>query len=245
MCYTIEINLTKAELEKRFGSKTSKLRDFNPRYIVSAFGFPKLPVITMSEPLEFNSYNWGLIPFWVKNRKAAFEIRMKTFNARAETLAEKPSFRESFKTRRCLIPVHGFFEWHEHDGKKYPFYIRLKNDRAFALAGIYDKWDDMESGEIIYSFSIVTTAANPLMEKIHNSKKRMPVIFPEESERDWLDINRPHMFIKDLCASFNQELLEAYPVARINPARAEQTQSEEALKPFCYPELESFLKNNH
>jgi putative SOS response-associated peptidase YedK len=241
MCYTIEINLAKTELEKRFGAKTTKLRDFNPRYIVSAFSFPKLPVITSDEPTEFNFYQWGLIPFWVKDEKSAHDIKMKTFNARSETITEKPSFRESFKNRRCLVPAHGFFEWHDFNNKKYPFFIKLKNDQPFALAGIYDHWTDRETGEILNTVSILTTAANPLMEKIHNSKKRMPVILTPAAEHEWIDIERPLQSIQELCKPFDQEQLHAYSVARINPSKNETTQSEDVLKPFHYPELETFL----
>ena len=194
-----------------------------------------MPVITIDEPLEFNIYQWGLIPFWVKDEKSALEIRLKTFNARAETIAEKPSFREPFKRKRCLVPVHGFFEWHELAGKKYPFYIHLRNNQPFALAGIYDVWINKETGEMINSFSIVTTSANPLMEKIHNSKKRMPVILPRESEKKWLDISKTPSETGDLCIPFDQQLLDAHPVAKIVPSKSELNQSEDLLKPFVYP----------
>ena len=241
MCYTIEINLAKAELEKRFGVKTTKLRDFNPRYIVSAFSFPKLPVITTDDPFEFNFYQWGLIPFWIKDEKSAADIRTKTLNARAETISEKPSFRESFKSRRCLIPAHGFFEWHELAGKKYPFYIRLKNSRAFALAGIYDNWINKETGEIITGFSIVTAAANPLMARIHNSKKRMPVILPEDIEKEWIDPGLKEAGVKNLLKSFDENLMEAYPVAKITPSKTESPDSAKVLEKFNYPELEGLF----
>ncbi len=240
MCYTISINLTKVALEKRFGAKTEKLRDFNPRYIVSAFSLPELPAITTAEPGEFLPLQWGLIPFWVKDEKAAAEIRTKTMNARSETIEEKPSFRKSFINSRCLIPVSGFFEWHDFDGKKYPFYIQMKNNLPFALAGIYDKWVNKETGEIIHSFSIVTTAANTLMEKIHNSKKRMPVILPQGSEKKWLDLNKSASQIKELCIPFNENEMEAHPVAKLIPSKPDTVQSEELLKPFHYPELTSF-----
>jgi len=241
MCYTISINLTKAALEKQFGAKTEKLRDFKPRYIVSAFSLPELPAITTEEPGEFVPLHWGLIPYWVKDEKSAAEIRVKTMNARSETIDEKPSFRESFKKRRCLIPVQGFFEWHELGGKKYPFYIHLKNEQPFALAGIYDKWVNKETGEIINSFSIVTTAANPLMEKIHNSKKRMPVILPAHSESKWLDINASVQASKDLCLPFDEIEMEAHPVAKIIPSKSDSEQSEVVLKPVHYPELGLFF----
>jgi putative SOS response-associated peptidase YedK len=241
MCYTISINLTKVALEKRFGAKTEKLRDFNPRYIVSAFSLPELPAITIEEPGEFLLLRWGLIPFWVKDEKAAAEIRTKTMNARAESIAVKPSFRNSIKSFRCLIPVQGFFEWHELNAKKYPFYIHLKNNQPFALAGIYDKWVNKETGEIIHSFSIVTTSANPLMEKIHNSRKRMPVILAQDSEREWLDLNKSITQIKGLCIPFDENEMEAHPVAKIVPSKADSEQTEKLIQPFHYPELDSFF----
>jgi len=100
-----------------------------------------LPVIRIDEPAEFTFCHWGLIPFGVKDEKAANEIRIKTLNARAETITEKPSYRESIKTRRCLVPVGGFFEWHDHDGKKYPFHIKLKAAKPLQLQEfmIHDK----------------------------------------------------------------------------------------------------------
>jgi putative SOS response-associated peptidase YedK len=237
MCYTIEINLAKAELEKRFGAKTSKLRDFNPRYIVSGFSNPRLPVITIDEPAEFSLFQWGLIPFWVKDENAAADIKTKTLNARAETISEKPSFRDSFKSRRCLIPVHGFFEWHDHAGKKYPFYIKLKNDRAFSLAGIYDNWINKETGELISGFSIITTEANPLIERIHNSKMRMPVILPEEIEKKWIDPGLNTSQAQSLLQSFDEKYLEAHPVAKFSTSKTESFNSPHFLEKFEYPEL--------
>jgi len=241
MCYTISINLTKIALEKKFGAKTEKLRDFHPKYLVSAFSLPELPAITIEDPGEFVPLRWGLVPFWVKDEKSAGEIRTKTMNARSETIAEKPSFRDSFKSRRCLIPVQGFFEWHELAGKKYPFYIHLKSDQPFALAGIYDKWINKETGEILNTFSIVTTAANPLMEKIHNSKKRMPLILDNETEKKWLDKNSNPAETRNLCLPFDELKMEAYPVAKIIPSKSDTEQTEELIKPFHYPELGLFF----
>ena len=111
MCYTININLTRNELEKRFGAKFSQPSSFRPGYYFNAFELPALPVIQSEDPGAIRMLKWGLIPFWVKDAKAASEIRMKTFNARAETIHEKPSFRTSVSSKRCLILVRGFYEW--------------------------------------------------------------------------------------------------------------------------------------
>ena len=113
----------------------------------------------------------------------------------------------------------------------------MKNDQPFAMAGIYDHWTNRETGEIISSVSIVTTAANPLMEKIHNTKKRMPVILPQDAESEWIDPNLNSVALKKLCRPFNQEDLLAHPVARFNPSRADSYNSADILSPVEYPEI--------
>ncbi len=110
---------------------------------------------------------------------------MKTFNARSETVSSKPAFRECFSSRRCLVPVRGFFEWQHVGGRKIPWYITLRDEEIFSLAGIWDSWT-MQGGMTLETFSVVTTRANELMEEIHNTKKRMPVILPSSAEKIWL-----------------------------------------------------------
>jgi putative SOS response-associated peptidase YedK len=187
MCYTIEINLTREQLEKRFKANLDKYLPYRKQQRASAFNLPECPVICSDEPEKIKLFTWGLIPFWVKNSRSAAEIRMKTFNARAETIAEKASYKHLIKTKKCLVLTNGFYEWHTEGKLKQPYYINVKNTEAFALAGIYDSWTNRETGEIEDTFSVITTRANPLMEKIHNLKKRMPVILDEETERVWID----------------------------------------------------------
>jgi putative SOS response-associated peptidase YedK len=238
MCYTISINLTRIELEKRFGVKLEKGRDIHPRYYVSAFQLPFVPVITGVLPDQVQEMQWGLIPFWVKDEKTASEIRLKTFNARAETIIEKPSYREAVNRRRCLVPVSGFYEWHEHMGKKYPFYICRKDRQPIALAGVFDAWINRETGELHNTFSIVTTAANELMEKIHNSKRRMPVILPENLERQWIDPQHALERAMQLAAPFPSEEIQAHPVSKMaSPRTPAQDITEAVIEPFYYPEL--------
>ena len=109
------------------------------------------------------------MPFWTKDEVAAERIRTQTLNARAETIHQKPSFRASIMTKRCLVLVDGFYEWREEGKKKYPYYISLASNDAFALAGIWDRWLNNSTGEVKDTFSIITTRANPLLERIHNT----------------------------------------------------------------------------
>lgn len=186
MCFTIEVHLTRKAIEKRFAVDTSALYDFDFNYFYRAFANPMIPVISGEKAEGVDLMQWGLIPSWAGDSQKASEIRKGTYNARSESLHEKPSFREPLLKGRCLILAHGFFEWQHVNGAKIPWYIRLKDESPFAFAGLYDSWRDPDEGEIIKSCSIITTRANPLMERIHNTKKRMPVILSPDNEREWI-----------------------------------------------------------
>ncbi|HLO57786.1 MAG TPA: SOS response-associated peptidase [Bacteroidales bacterium] len=187
MCYTVKIDLTREELERRFGARMKNPDEYRRGQKIHAFSLPALPVICNDNPEEIRLYTWGLIPGWVKDSGKARDIRMKTFNARCESLAEKASFRQAYKQKRCLVLVNGFYEWQTQDRAKIPYYIGVNNEEGIALAGLYDQWLDTSTGEIINTFTIVTTKANPMLEVIHNLKKRMPVILTEENRARWLD----------------------------------------------------------
>lgn len=126
------------------------------------------------------SFRWGLIPWWAKDRK----IAARNINARAETVASKPAFRESFAKRRCLIPADGFYEWKRLPKGKLPHYIYRADLKPLAFAGIWASWKDPESGERVRSCSIITGRPNEVVADIHD---RMPAILPEESWPLWLD----------------------------------------------------------
>jgi putative SOS response-associated peptidase YedK len=189
MCYTIEINLTREQLEKRFQASLDKHLPYRKQNRVSAFSLPECPVICSDSPSEIRLFRWGLVPFWSRDEQYANEIRLKTFNAKSETLQGKASFRNLIKSKRCLVPVDGFYEWQARGTEKQPFLINLTDRNIFSLAGLFDYWTNRETGEILRTFTIITTAANPLMEKIHNTKKRMPVILRQEDESAWIGQN--------------------------------------------------------
>ncbi len=212
MCYTIEKNLTREQLEKRFGSKFRSNRPYSPGKRVSAFSLPEVPVMKSDGKKEISTLVWGLIPFWIKDREGADQIRMKTFNARVETLTQKPSFKHTIKNHRCLILTNGYYEWQHQSTGKIPYFISLKDDIAVPLAGLYDQWTDKETGEIIDSFTVITTKANPFLEKIHNTKKRMPVILTGEDEKKWLDPVLDNRMLEKIIMPYNEALMDVQQV---------------------------------
>ena len=189
----------------------------------------------------FQMMQWGLIPFWVKTWNDAESIRKKTINARAETLFEKPSFRYAAENHRCLIPVDGFFEWRYYQKKNYPYYIYLKTHEIFSFAGIYETWSNPESNKMFQTFSIVTTDANPLMAKIHNKKKRMPVILMKDEEMKWLDDSLNSDDLKKLLIPINEDLIDAHTVSKRLTSRTQKRNVPAVLDRFEYPELPDLL----
>ena len=200
MCFTIEIHLTRKSIENRFSVNSSTLYDFDFNYFYRAFDNPMIPVISMEDPAYVHLRQWGLIPSWVKSKDQANKIRKGTYNARAETLHEKPSFREALGKGRCLILAGGFFEWQLVNKKKIPWYITHKSGEPFAFAGLCDSWRDSLSGDITRTCSIITTKAGPMMERIHNTKQRMPVILRRDREEEWISgdislLKRKHVLL--------------------------------------------------
>ena len=236
MCFTIEIRLTRDAIEKQFQADASALQDFDFRYFYDAFDQPRLPVITQEHPHKVQLLQWGLIPHWTADESQAEKIRTGTYNARGESLREKPSFRIPFRQSRCLVLAHGFFEWQHRSGRKIPWYIRLSKDIPFAFAGICDTWKDPVSEISHHTFSIITTRANPLMEKIHNTKKRMPVLLPPASEYRWIAQNAGEQELLQKLAPLPEDQLTAYTVSDRLNRRDINPHDPEVLQHVDYPE---------
>ncbi len=151
--------------------------------------------------LEIADLTWGLIPSWSAEAKAFI-------NARAETLEDKPSFSDSFRLRRCLIPADGFFEWERVGRSKRPFYFQLNDESQFAFAGIWDQSRNDE--QAIKSCAIITTSANELIEPLHD---RMPAILRPESYEVWLDPKTDPGVLKRMLAPFPSSKMKSYPVS--------------------------------
>lgn len=210
---------------------------FKPVYSASAFTFPKMPVISSNTPGNISLFQWGLIPFWVKNTDQANSIRQRTLNARSETIFEKPAFRQVIRSKRCLVIVDGFYEWRHMERKKYPYYITLKSRTIFTLAGIWDTWSNPDSNEKLDTFSVVTTEANELMAKVHNSSKRMPLILPREKEKTWLDPKQNETQINSMMVPYNSNDMKAYPVTNKLSRQGYNTTDQTVNVPFEYQEL--------
>ncbi len=184
MCFQTELSLTYKQLENRFNAMFAEGADYKPGRF-SAFSYPRTPVIANRDPVTLQMMQWGLIPTWAKDP----EIKKYTLNARLETLQSKPSFRDSV-SQRCLVAANAFYEWQWLDPKgksKKKYVLTLPKGETFGLAGLWSTWTDRQTGEIIDSYTVITTEANALMSRIHNSKKRMPVIIDREYETQWLE----------------------------------------------------------
>lgn len=175
---------------------------FSPRF--NAAPSQELPVITEEHTLEL--MRWGLIPHWAKDAKIGYSM----INAKAETVAEKPSYKNPLRFQRCLIPADGFYEWKQTEKGKVPYYFRLKNGELFAFAGLYDTWKNPE-GKEIKSYTIITTTPNELVGKVHD---RMPVILRRDEEQEWLNPDRvePEQVLPFLKA-YPAEEMEDYTVS--------------------------------
>lgn len=181
-----------------------------PRYNVA----PSQPVAAVVQlpdaPRQLRLLQWGLIPAWVKDPSIGY----KTINARAETVAEKPSFRSAFRHRRCLIPADGFYEWqHAADSKskKQPYFISLQDCQPLAFAGLYERWEN-PAGEILETCTILTTTANEIMAPIH---ERMPVILAPDEHGLWLDSSAKIDRLQALLDPYPAAAMQLYPVSTL------------------------------
>ncbi len=242
MCYSVAfMESRKAKYAKRFKElikeplKESDLSGELPLfYFVSGFSHPHLPIVTQKGIFQ---YEWGLIPTWVKDLDTANQIKDKTLNAVGETVFEKPSFRKSISSQRCLLGISGFYEWMDLNKVKYPFFIQTKSNEIFSLGCIYENWVDLTTGEIKNTFSILTTPANPMMEKIHNIKKRMPLILSSQDEEKWLDPKLKKEDIISLIKPYDENDMKAYTISRrINSPKFDRN-IPESIDFVEYPEL--------
>ncbi|HBE43416.1 MAG TPA: SOS response-associated peptidase [Bacteroidales bacterium] len=232
MCFSVNVNLVKEELEERYGVNFPDKYRYEPSYYYHAFSLPELAAVCSGYPGTIRLLKWGLIPSWVRNSEDAAAIRTKTFNARAESLGSKPSFSPSFKSKRCLIPVKGFFEW-QHVGKeKIPWYIYSVNDEILTLAGLYAEWLNKESGELLSTCTIITTDANEMMAEIHNSKKRMPAILLKDDEKKWIDLTTSPEVASEILKPCPVNILKAHTIGPLVNNRNADRNTPEVIREY-------------
>lgn len=201
MCGRFALKKSAKELKQYYNTKN--VVEYPARYNIA----PRSPVITIHTAPDgsrvMDPMLWGLVPSWAKD----ISIGSKMINARSETLEEKPSYRNAFKRRRCIIPASGFYEWHTKTRE--PYYISPKED-ILSLAGLWEHWQSPEGSEL-YSCTIITTAANHLMQPIH---ERMPVIIDKSALDIWLDHTQDIKHIKTLLAPYDDSKLQAQAISK-------------------------------
>lgn len=263
MCYYNGQKLTFAEFLrlKQIEKEIVALEGLD-QALISGFDYGNswvLKPVEGKEDVTLTRMEWGFIPSYIRTRNELEHFRkgglnprtnkydppILTLNAIGEELLEKPTYKKSALEKHCLIPSSGFFEWRHvyplskktgqplKTAVKYPYHIRLRSHGYFYMAGIWTEWTDAETGEYVESFSIVTTKANSLMEKIHNSKMRMPLILDEEKAWEWLfKASDPESIKKIISYQYPADLMEAYPI------RKDFQQNADPLEAASYPDLD-------
>lgn len=222
MCGRYTLTCTPEVIAEEF--RLEAVPDLHPRYNVA----PSQWVACVRAGLharkrEAVTMRWGLIPAWARDPA----MGMKLINARAETVAEKPSFQKPFRQRRCLVLADGYYEWKREGARKQPYFIRLKDERPFAFAGLWDRWKN-EDGKTIESCAILTTTPNERLASIHD---RMPVILPSVAYEPWLDPGlRDAVHLVPFLTSYPADEMIAVPVSRlVNDPRVDDARCLEAL----------------
>jgi putative SOS response-associated peptidase YedK len=207
MCGRFALTATPEEIAQQFD--LNAVSSLAPRFNIA----PSQPVAAVrlnrdTGQREFVHFHWGLIPAWAKDPSIGY----KMINARSETVAEKPSFRNALKYRRCLVPVSGFYEWQKVGKGKQPHFIHLVEQPLFAVAGLWEHWQSADGSEI-ESCTLLTTAANEMMRPLHD---RMPVILQPDDYALWLDPQETKADqLLPLLRPFPSERMTAYPVSTI------------------------------
>lgn len=203
MCGRFTNAAKKEQIRKEFKVSVNNSATDAPRFNIA----PSQMIDVVFEPETeriISQLKWGLVPSWAKDA----DIGNRMINARSETLREKPSFREAFKSRRCIIPTTGFYEWKKATGgnAKQPFYFYLNDKEVFGFAGLWEEWMDNQTGQLLETCAIITTEANAVLQPIHD---RMPVILKEQDYDEWLDAK-----VKN--TNRLQEILVPYPAKEMS-----------------------------
>lgn len=198
----------KNEARKIFTNVKNKVGTLTPSYNIAPTHL--IPILLNSK--VYTNAHFGLIPSWAKDKKSI------NINARSETLFDKKSFRDSFKHKRCLIPVNGFYEWEKKDKTKIPYFIQNQKDDCLTLAGLWDEWFDISTGKKIISVALITTEPNEKILKIHD---RMPVVLDKKDWAMWLDKNTSlndlnRLFIPCACESIQMHEVSSFVNSVLN-----------------------------
>lgn len=215
MCFHSQQKAAARKLENDFKRRMINPEAYVEQHHSNGFSHKNFAVIANCEGVDaLHLFNWGLVPFWIKNIAEAKRVSNNTLNAKSETIFDLPSFKSSIISKRCVIPLTGFYESRDINGVKFPYYIYPKNSDYFLIGGIFSSWKNRENEETINTFSIITTPSNELMSQIHNLKQRMPLILKQSDVDTWIDPTLPKQSIIDLMQPHADEEMAAYTVSR-------------------------------
>ncbi|MBF0481035.1 MAG: SOS response-associated peptidase [Desulfovibrionaceae bacterium] len=223
MCGRFALGIPRKRLKERF--ELGEIPEAPPRYNIAP-GQLVEAVVQTEGGRALKPLKWGLVPHWAKDPKIGY----KMINARAETVAEKPSFKAAMRYRRCLVPAQGFYEWsHPADGKGQPWFITSRTEEVLAMAGLWEQYES-RAGEIIVSVAVITCQANALVAPLHD---RMPVLVEPQDDARWLD---PKMTdparLQDILAPRNWQEVRAYRIGmEVNSVKNEGSGLVEPLEP--------------
>lgn len=206
MCGRSSLTKTEKEIEARFNATfySDELVQYNPLPNYNVAPTHIMPIIHNEDRAKIQLYRWGLIPFWAKDEKIGY----KMINARLETILEKPAFKSASRSRRCLVPMDGFYEWKKEGKKKTPYRIKMRDDSLFCAAGLWESWTNPK-GNDVFSFTIITQPPNEMMTAIHD---RMPAILDKSQEELWLSNDIPPEEAVAMIQPYPSDLMMAYTV---------------------------------
>ncbi|SKB83160.1 SOS response-associated peptidase [Daejeonella lutea] len=242
MCYHAQQKASAKKLQNDFKRTMINTESYEEQHHSNGFSHKNFAVIANIEGVDaLHLFNWGLIPFWVKTTSDARKLSNNTLNAKSETIFDLASFKTSISSKRCVIPLTGFYESRDIDGVKYPYFIYPRNSDYFLVGGIYSSWKNKDTDETIKTFSIITTPSNELMTQIHNVKQRMPLILKQSDVDTWIDPTLPRQSIIDLMQPHADEEMAAYTVSKdVNSSKVQSDRNDittridyEGVSQFC------------
>lgn len=229
MCYIVHVP-KEDKLKRRLPARIGSVQPYKHYFAADGFTMPMLPVTASEAPDRVEAAMWKLLPPWVHTMADARKYA-NTLNAACESIFDKASYKHNIGQQRCLVWVEGFFEPHHPDGKTtVPYYLHQPDREPFSLGGVYSNWVNQETGELIKTFSIITTPANELLARIHNEGKRMPLVIPPQARDQWLGpLSQPQ--INELMVPLPDGLLEGYAVSGLVYNRRKDTNVPGVLLP--------------
>ncbi|WP_028375625.1 SOS response-associated peptidase [Leeuwenhoekiella sp. MAR_2009_132] len=234
MCSVTILTKSGIEIQKVTKCEFAIPLEYQKYYSISDFGQTNLHIITQDDPKLIYPANWGLIPRFAFDDQAGFKYN--TLNARSESIFKSNTYKESAESMRCLILADGFFEPHHYNKKSQPYYCTLEGHKLFMFAGLFTPIDDE-----LFTTTIITVPANDLFEKIHNEKKRMPLVLDDQFTENWIDPTLNQNQVNELMKTgFTNSTFKTFPVSNAIYKRGVDTDNPEILKPVTPidPELD-------